>query len=51
MCTVGKSIQAESGSVVARDGGGGRMKTSYEWIQDYFWDDENIIELDSGPIL
>lgn len=48
MCTVGKSIQAESRLVVSEDGGEVEWRVTMKGDRISFWDDGNILELDSG---
>lgn len=45
---MGKSLQTESRSVVARAGGRGEWAVTAGRVQPSFWDDENVWGLDRG---
>lgn len=49
MPRIGKPIKPESRSVVARTWGRGRGRRSYGY-EIFFWDNENILDLNSGDV-
>ena len=50
MFATDKSMETESGLVVCGDQETGKWEVTASYIQDSFWGDENILELDIGNI-
>lgn len=47
MFRIGKFIKIESRLVIAGIEERG-MGSDLEWVMDFFWNDENVLQLDSG---